>query len=146
MLLPHPWPENAAVEFQGLWADHKERPASPEPLLLLADWCEDHGCLLDALLWRWCAREGARPGFRDRHEISGRKIPAAYAWAWYRHTAISDEEGAERCAATLPRLVFLALPAAGLWDYRTHCYYPSEDHALADLRSALADLLALVTI
>ncbi|VTT96550.1 unnamed protein product [Gemmataceae bacterium] len=123
-------------------------PKDPQPLLRLADWCQDHDRHGWAFAMRWCAGMETRPFFRP----DVKRFP----WEWLRsqnqYHRLSGPQVRARAAATLPAVVFDAMddtdrsdPIAAysecLWAYK------ALTSALADLTLILAipDLPATVT-
>jgi hypothetical protein len=133
----------SAAEWSGLWQDYRLRGADQASLRIMGDWCEEHGAPADALLYRWMARHNRRPAFRDRHPVTGKRVPARFSWQWRREL---KQRPSSSGRDVLPRLPFMALPQVGAWDFKEHCYYPSEAEALAALRAALIALSLVIQI
>lgn len=128
------------------WADVFAHPGEAAPLLIFADWLEEHGEPSAALCCRWMGRRGKHPAQRlrypgERSRLTGqvkpgRAVPAAFRWAWY-----PSQGGSDVCPipdhAILPHLLFRALPGHS----PDHAFYPVREMAVNDLRLALAWLL-----
>jgi uncharacterized protein (TIGR02996 family) len=122
---------------QGLLADIDARPADATPRLVYADWLEEQGRADEALCQRWLVKHGKHPG--DRR---GPRIQARYAWGWWPEGMADDPKAPPH--ATLPLLVYLALPKARF--YVGHLYYPGRQEAEAALRKALTFLRELLSV
>lgn len=126
-----------AAEWESLWLESVRFALPADSLLVLGDWCEEHDSPEDARLYRWMARRNRRPRFRDRHETTGKRVPAKFSWCWRRELQRQPVESGRGSTSRLP---FMALPQVGAWDFKDHCYYPDEAAALAALRDALQTL------
>jgi uncharacterized protein (TIGR02996 family) len=122
---------------QGFLADIGERPDDGTPRLVYADWLEEQGRPDEALCQRWMAKHHKHPGDR-----SGPRIQARYSWGWWPEGMADDPAAPQH--ATLPLLVYLALPKARF--YVGHLYYPGRKEAEAALRKALTALRELLRV
>ncbi len=122
---------------KGFQADIEERHADGTPRLVYADWLEEQGRADEAFCQRWMVQHGKRPG--DRR---GPRIQARYAWGWWPEGMADDPQAPAH--ATLPLLVYLALPKARY--YVGHRYYPGRQEAEAALRKALTSLRELLSV
>jgi uncharacterized protein (TIGR02996 family) len=114
-----------------------ERPGDGTSRLVYADWLEEQGRSDEAFCQRWMAKHHMHPGDR-----SGPRIQARYSWGWWPHGMADDPKAPKH--ATLPLLVYLALPKAHF--YVGHRYYPGRKEAEAALRKALAALREMLSV
>ena len=124
-------------EEWGLLEAIRAEPEDDAPRLVYADWLEEQGRPDEAFCQRWMAKHGKHPGDRN-----GPRIQARYSWGWWPEGLADDLNGPEH--ATLPLLVYLALPKARY--YVGHLYYPGRKEAEAALRKALAALRELLSV
>jgi uncharacterized protein (TIGR02996 family) len=117
-------------------------PEDAAPLLIYADWLDEHGRADLAFACRWMGYRGFRPGQRRRPRL--RK-----PWAWW-HDKSADAEPDEldradiaRCPeARLPLLLFQAMTGS-LWSHAYYLTWPEAAAALARGLKALRNLTAL---
>jgi uncharacterized protein (TIGR02996 family) len=117
-------------------------PDDAAPLLIFADWLDEHGRSDLAYACRWMGYRGYRPGQRRRPRL--RK-----PWAWWHDYSVeyetdpADVADILRCPrARLPDLLFRAM--TGAWtphDY--HLTWPHAADALALGLKRLRDLTSL---
>lgn len=90
-------------DFDALFANvEKAGPDEPQPLLVMADWCQDHDEPHWSYALKWCAGHRRRP-FR-RHDVLKQQ------WVWVRrqkaYRSLTRAELAVRASAVLPAVVF----------------------------------------
>jgi uncharacterized protein (TIGR02996 family) len=117
-------------------------PEDAAPLLIFADWLEEHDRADLAFACRWMGYRGHRPGQRQRP-----RLRKPWAW-WHEHSAdvepeLEDRKDIVRCPhARLPSLLFHAM--MGAWV--PHAYYLTWLDAAEGLARGLKRLRDLTSL